>query len=144
MSAVYLAGPIDGCTHDEMWEWRIYAKKLLHPLQCFNPCKRMFNIPAAGRTEAAKQIVTLDKAEIAASDALLVWYNQPAAGSKMTGSTMEIIYAFERGKLVVVVSSEKTISPWIDYHSHVIFSDIEPAAKYIKNFLTPDIYYPPA
>jgi nucleoside 2-deoxyribosyltransferase len=132
--AVYLAGPIDHCTHDEMWGWRMLAKEWLYPIHCFNPCNRHFDISGGHTAEISKQVVTLDKAEIAASDALLVWYNQPAVGSKMTGTTMEIIHAFERGKLVVLVTKEPNVSSWIDYHTHVRFSELEPATKYIKEF----------
>ncbi|MGZ4849815.1 MAG: nucleoside 2-deoxyribosyltransferase [Candidatus Bathyarchaeia archaeon] len=131
--SVYLAGPIDNCTHEEMWVWRDRAEALLHPMHCFSPCKRTFtdNNPVSFRS---KEVVTLDKAEIAASDCLLVYYNEPLAGSRMTGTTMEIIYAFERGKLVVVVTDIERVSSWVDYHSHRIFKTLEEGTTFIKDF----------
>lgn len=134
--AIYLAGPIDNCTHEEMWEWRDKAKNLLHPIHCFNPCNRHFDMTGGNTDSISKQVVTLDKAEIAASDGLLVWYNPPKANSRMTGTTMEIIHAFERGKLVVVVSKLEYVSSWVDYHSHVRFTELEPACEFIRNFYT--------
>ena len=131
---VYLAGPIDGCTHEEMTEWREEAKEYLFPIHCFNPCNRHFDMSRGNNDSISKQVVTLDKAEIAASDALLVWYNQPAAGSKMTGTTMEIIYAFERGKLVVLVSHEPIISSWIDYHTHIKCNTLKQGSQFILDF----------
>lgn len=132
--SVYLAGPIENCTHEEMWDWRNKATAALSPIHCFNPCKRIFDFSNGLTDSISKQIVTLDKAEIAASDALLVGYNPPAAGSKMTGTTMEIIYAFERGKLVVVVSSLPTVSPWVDYHSHIVVRELDEGIQYIRDF----------
>ena len=132
--AIYLAGPIDNCTDAEMNDWRTEAIGLLDPIKCFNPCNRHFDMTHGNNAETSKQVVTLDKAEIAASDGLLVYYNPPAAGSRMTGTTMEIIHAFERGKLVVVVTDLQIVSSWVDYHSHKIFRDLEPACKFIKDF----------
>lgn len=131
--SVYLAGPIDGCTYAEKWEWRWQATELLKPMHSFSPTKRSF-VTDAPLSTYAKEVVTLDKAEIAASDALLVYYNEPAAGSRMTGTTMEIIYAFERGKLVIVVTQEPRISTWIDYHAHRTFKTLEEGAGFIKDF----------
>lgn len=134
--AIYLAGPIDGCTHAEMWDWRTEATGLLAPMKCFNPCVRHFEWGPGvnGRAHTAKEVVTLDKAEIAASDGVLAWYNPPAAGSRMTGTTMEIIHAFERGKLVVLVTQEDNLSAWIEYHVHRIFRDLEPACEFMHKF----------
>ena len=134
--AIYLAGPIDHCTHDEMWTWRTKATELLKPMKCFNPCVRHFewNIDTTNRDNIAKEVVTLDKAEIAASDGLLVWYNPPEKGSRMTGTTMEIIHAFEKGKLVVLVTQEPHLSAWIEYHVHRIYDNLEDATDFIKMF----------
>lgn len=134
--AIYLAGPIDHCTYEEMWEWRRKATELLSPMKCFNPCVRHFDwgINTQNRDNIAKEVVTLDKAEIAASDALLVWYNPPEKGSRMTGTTMEIIHAFEKGKLVVLVTKEANLSAWVEYHVHRVFKDLEPAAEFMHKF----------
>jgi nucleoside 2-deoxyribosyltransferase len=132
--SIYLAGPIDGCTHAEMWDWRLDASAMLAPMHCFNPCKRTFDVTGGSDALMSKEVVTLDKAEIAASDGVLVWYNQPAGGSMMTGTTMEILYAFERGKLVVLVTDRPGVSPWIDYHTHARFSALGPACKFIQHF----------
>lgn len=132
--AIYLAGPIENCTEEEMNEWRNDATEMLNPIKCFNPCKRHFSFAGKNLAEVSKEVVALDKAEIAASDGLLVWYNPPAKGSKMTGTTMEIIHAFERGKLVVVVSDSIEISAWVHYHCHRVFPNLKMATEFIKDF----------
>jgi len=133
-----LAGGIDHCTHDEMWGWRLKATELLKPMKVFNPCVRHFDWGEAtkqnDRAWIAKEVVTLDKAEIAASDGLLVYYKEPAAGSRLTGTTMEIIHAHERGKLVVLVTPYTNLSAWIEYHCHRVFSNLEDATDFIHKF----------
>lgn len=51
-----------------------------------------------------------------------------------TGSNMEIIYAFEHGKLVVIVlPKDKPISPWHRYHAHKIVNTLQDALDYIHH-----------
>ena len=40
---------------------------------------------------------------------------------------MEVLYAWEHGKRVIVVSEEFTEDPWLVYHSHNIYRDMEAA-----------------
>lgn len=128
----YLAGPIDHCTYDEIHGWRETAKGLLAPMKCFDPSDRVFN--AVTTLEEMKRLVEDDKIEIANSNALLVYYNQPAAGSMMTGTTMEIPYAWSLGKLVIVVTSRPWVSPWVRYHCNHVVSTIEEGSSIIKKF----------
>src|ERR1700680_3795941 len=51
--------------------------------------------------EEQKKIVSLDKADIIKSDAMIVWTGLPFPSA---GTSMEIIYAFERGKYVITVN----------------------------------------
>jgi hypothetical protein len=79
--------------------------------------------------EAVKEIIEMDKIDIAQSDALLVYFDQPSVGT-----AMEVLWAFERGKLIAVINaSSKPLSPWLIYHSHSVFTDIHSAC----NWLTP-------
>jgi len=130
--AVYLAGPIDNCTYEETHEWREMAKILLAPMKCFDPSDRVFDHDS-GKANM-KILVEGDKAEIANANAVLVYYVEPEKGSPMTGTTMEIPYAWALGKLVVVVTNKEFISPWVRYHAHYIVGTIEEAVDIIKNF----------
>lgn len=78
--------------------------------------------------ESVNDIVELDKFDIAQSDALLVYFDKPSVGT-----SMEVLWAFERGKLVLVVNaSDKPLSPWLLYHSHRVFDTVEAACAWLN------------
>ena len=85
----YLAGPIDHCTEQEIHGWRDKAALLLSPMHTFNPARRQFHKTMT--SDDYKEIVTLDKAEIAASDALLVNYNPPSAGPLRRARELRVV-----------------------------------------------------
>jgi hypothetical protein len=45
---------------------------------------------------------------------------------------MEILYAWERGKKILLISGNNEISPWLIYHSHKRFRSLEDAINYIS------------
>ena len=105
---LYLAGPINGCTDAEANNWRSAVKKLHNDV--LDPMARDYR---GKETEAVKQIVEGDKADIDVCDGVLVWFERPSVGT-----SMEVLYAWEHNKPVVVVNrSGKPASPWLVYHS---------------------------
>lgn len=77
---------------------------------------------------AAREIVELDKIDVAASDVLLVNFDKPSVGT-----SMEIIWAWERGKMIIVVHREGMIlSPWLTYHSHALFTSFDAAISHME------------
>lgn len=110
---VYLCGPINGCTDSECKDWRSEAKKVLP--DTIDPMVRDYR----GREDqCVKEIVELDKKDIDSCDALLVNYDKPSVGT-----SMEILYAWERNKQIVVVARpDAKISPWLKYHSGIVSS----------------------
>lgn len=125
---IYLAGPINGCTDADCKDWREYVKTILP--DTLDPMRRDYR----GREDdCSKEIVEGDKADINCSSILLV--NFPSASA---GTCMEIIYAWERGRTVVVVIPPGivNISPWIKYHSHYITNSFDDAIQYIKKMTT--------
>lgn len=123
---IYLCGPINGCTDDECKDWREYVKvRWAGP--SLDPMRRDYR---GIEDQAVKEIVELDKIDVMNSDVVLVNYDKPSVGT-----SMEILYAFERGKLVVVVAKDGTrISPWMRYHSHQICNSFESALGYVEGF----------
>jgi len=107
---IYLCGPINGCTDAEANDWRSLVKGLWSG-STIDPMRRDYR----GReAENVRDIVELDKIDVLSSDVVLVNYDKPSVGT-----SMEVLYAFERGKLVVVVArADASISPWLRYHSH--------------------------
>lgn len=110
---IYLAGPINGCTDAEANDWRSAVKKL-HP-NCLDPMARDYRGKEA---ESVREIVEGDKADIDQCDAVIVYFERPSVGT-----SMEVLYAWERSKPVVTVNkSGRPISPWLAYHSSVVES----------------------
>lgn len=130
---IYLSGPIANRTDDECLKWRLHVAKLWKEKYggiSFSPMRRDYRETTS---HFDKEIVEFDKIDIERSDALVVYYDVPSVGT-----SMEIIYAFERGKLIAIV--EKTpgsyMSPWMRYHSHSIFSTFEDALNFINQKLS--------
>lgn len=122
MLKVYLCGPINGCTDAECIDWREFAKSLLP--STLDPMA----IDYRGRElepGIAAEIVNNDKKDIDKCDALLVMFTKPSVGT-----SMEILYAYDRGKRVVVVHERGAIlSPWLLYHSSAMFTSIREACE---------------
>ncbi len=120
---VYLCGPIAGCTDEECKNWRDQSKLVIQ--NTFDPMVRDYR----GREdECMKEIVELDKKDIDQSDVILVNYDKPSVGT-----SMEILYAWERKKTIILVAAKNTkLSPWLKYHSTYIFHSFDEAYKFIN------------
>lgn len=123
---VYLGGPINGCTDDEANGWRELAKSRIELLgqTWVDPMDRDYR----GREMEpgiAAQIVETDKADIDRCDLLLMNCPKPSVGT-----SMEILYGYERGKWIVAVVPEgHTPSPWLVYHADVCYGSVAGAVK---------------
>lgn len=123
---VYLAGPIKGCAPDEIFSWRSYAASHLI-YRTLDPASER-NFAHKESTDPMREIVDPDKRDIDASQIVLAncW-------KESVGTSMEVLYAWEHGKLVVVVIPEgQTVSAWIIAHSHKIYRDLGEAINYIN------------
>ena len=118
---VYLGGPMTGCSYAVASEWRDEAKFWLnrHGITVLNPMDRDFRDSPLSHLP---ELVEEDKIAIELSDVVLVNFTE-----KSIGTSMEMLYAWERGKRVIVVSEEFTEDPWLVYHSHNIYRDMEAA-----------------
>lgn len=126
---VYLCGPIQDCSDDEAKDWRKKAT-FLWPGQVLDPMRRDFR---SADPATFAQLVRGDKEDIQQSHALLVYYT----GDKPSvGTSMEILYAYSRGKLVVIVdvNGKAEVNPWLQCHSHEIVATIADAVTYLCNF----------
>lgn len=104
----YLCGPINGCTDAEANNWR---DQLIQQFpEAINPMVRDYR----GQENAAyREIVELDKRDVRACDVVVVNYSKPSMGT-----AMEVIYAWEHGKPVIVwCPKDVSISPWLRYHA---------------------------
>lgn len=124
---IYLCGPINGCTDAEANDWRTSIKEQWLG-KCIDPMARDYRGKEA---EMFREIVELDKIDVASCDVMLVNYDKPSVGT-----SMEILYAWERGKRVVVVCRpDAIISPWLRYHAHYLAHSFDNALAYIATAL---------
>jgi nucleoside 2-deoxyribosyltransferase len=128
MNTIYLCGPINGCTDEGANGWRTFVIQVSPHFKHINPMRRDYR----GKEDLnVNEIVELDKIDIMKCDAILVNYDKPSVGT-----SMEVLFAFERGKLVVVVAPpDVSISPWLRYHSHRIEPSFAEALVTIKELL---------
>ena len=122
---VYLCGPILGCSDPDCKDWRQDAKNNLS--NTLDPMVRDYRDCCL---EHINEIVEEDKKDIDNSDAILVKFDYPSVGT-----SMEILYAWERNKLIVTVIENRNIkiSPWLVYHSTIIFNSFKEAYDYINS-----------
>jgi len=122
---IYLAGAINGCTDSECKDWREYVKSQIGEEYTLDPMRRDYR----GRElDCVDEIVEGDKVDINNSTHVLVSYDKPSVGT-----SMEILYAWERKIPVLVVASLETkLSPWLIYHSTKIFNSFQEFINYIK------------
>lgn len=120
---VYLAGPMNGCSDEEMNGWRSKAKELLgDDYYVSDPTRRDYR----GRELVQyKQLVEYDLKDIKDVDFVLVNAEKPS-----WGTAMEIAYATFMQKPIVAVCTQSQPSPWLLYHCHVVAS-VEDAVKWI-------------
>lgn len=127
MTTVYLCGPINGCSDAECKDWRAFAAETL-TCRTYDPMVRDYR----GRElepGIAKEIVEFDKQDVDACDVILVNYVKPSVGT-----SMEVLYAWERGKqIVVVAAADAVLSPWLIYHSHRIVHSMADACAWIES-----------
>lgn len=115
MKTVYLAGPINGCTDAEALDWREDMVRRLNGFNILSPMSRDYRGKEA---ELVEEIVEGDKADIDASDIVIAYCPKPSVGT-----SMEVLYAWERDKHVIVLAPPGTsVSPWLKYHSHEVFN----------------------
>lgn len=120
--SVYLAGPIFRRTDAECIDWRKRVAALLETM-LVDPMAR----DERGHEERHfRGIIEADKADLDEAWAVLACCWTPSFGTPM-----EILYAWERGKTIVVVAP-KPWSPWLRYHSHFITESLEDACSWLN------------
>ena len=121
---VYLSGAMLGCTDEECRDWREFVKQKLKGVSLDPMIRDYRDRPMEGMMD----MVVNDKADIDLCNVVLVNFVKPSVGT-----SMEVLYGWERGKKIILVAPLDTvISPWLVYHSHHIFHTVEEAVDYIN------------
>jgi hypothetical protein len=125
---VFLSGPIRGVPRPQAVEWRRRAVALLSPsFAVLNPLRGR----EGGETLPNPSVaVQRDKADILRSDIVLV--NDSVREASMIGTAMEVMFAWEHRKLVVVFGAAHFPDYWLDGHSHVRFDRLEESIECLQ------------
>lgn len=124
MKSVYLCGPINGCTDEECNNWRDAVKEAHQ--NCIDPMVRDYR----GREdECYKEIVELDKIDVAVADIILVNYVKPSVGT-----SMEVLLAWMLHKPIILwCAPDANLSPWMRYHVTYIVHSLGGAIEVINS-----------
>lgn len=132
---LYLAGPIKDRSDEQCKEWRAMITASWTAFATLDPTRRM----ARGREheqEVMERIVRQDKLDIDRCNAVLVYWD----GTPSVGTSMEVLYAHQRGKPVVVAAPgvedpASDLSLWLRYHSTSIQPTFEGAHRVLSQIL---------
>jgi nucleoside 2-deoxyribosyltransferase len=129
---IYLAGPINGCSDAEAFDWRDDMTARLEGHTIISPMVRDYR----GReNENVKEIVEGDKEDIRRSDVVIAYCPRPSVGT-----SMEVYLAWATQKLVLIYApADASISPWLRYHSHEVLhdpNDVVAAVKEVSEVLS--------
>ncbi len=129
---IFLCGPIRGVTRQESLTWRGKATEYL---------SEKFEVIHALRGREEKETFTdyraaviRDLSDIKSSDILLV--NDTLENCSMIGTSMEIFYAFQQNKPVVVFGNAHDKDYFLDYHSHLRVNTLEEACEVLTKMFS--------
>ena len=132
MKTVFLSGPMRGVPREEALLWRKEASKMLsgkfyvlHALRGREK-KETFTDPRAA--------VIRDLNDIKRADILLV--NDTFKDRSMIGTSMEIFFAHEEKKPVIVFGNAHAGDYWLDYHSHLRVKNLKEACEVLNKMFS--------
>ena len=128
-----MSGPIRGIPREQSLEWRTRATELLRE---FTVIHSLRNRESKETLPDPRLAIIRDKNDIDSSDIVLV--NDEFEGASMIGTSMEVIYAFERDKVVVIFGNGHEKDYWLNYHSHVRVKTLEDACDLLIRFFNYD------
>lgn len=112
---VYLAGPINGATDAEMFDWRRDLTERMPGVEFVDPTRRDYR---GVEDQNVAAIVEDDKDDIESCEVLIAYCPRPSVGT-----SMEVLYAWERGMQVLIYAPPGApVSPWLRYHSHSLLN----------------------
>jgi len=127
MKTIFLSGPIRGLERTDSLSWRNDAEaKLCKDFTVLNPLR---NREEKGSFPFPKGIVIRDKSDILKSDIILVNDEFPTA--TMIGTAMEVIYAHQLDKVIILFGEGHDGDLWLEYHSHMRFKTMDEAIEFI-------------
>lgn len=127
---VFLSGPMSGIPRAEGLSWRRKAQELLNEkantLHAYRGREEREPFPCS------KAAVVRDKNDISRSDVVIV--NDTFTNASMIGTSMEVLYACEANKPVIVFGNAHSGDYWLEYHSTARVETLEEACEIVLNF----------
>ena len=118
MKKIYLAGPINGLSDRDVFDWRRAAHAMLSPVfSIVDPAARDFRGQEA---ISAREIVEGDLRDISECDVFFAYAWKPSVGT-----SMELRHAWIRDGRSTIVVAPPDCSPWIRYHSAELHHTLE-------------------
>lgn len=137
---IYLCGPMQNCTKEQMCQWRNEVKEYFssYPHIIFLDPTREDLQPLLDNAKSVEeqaavdeQIVTKDLYDVSKSDIVLANLHMASFGSPM-----EVCLGYWAGKCVIsVVPNIHQTSSWVRYHSSFIFESMNEACEQIESLL---------
>lgn len=107
---IYLAGPIEGCSFDEIKVWRDYVKHHLFDYDCIEPRDNLID---------SKEIFNSNKEDVQNADITFAFLPKNINYKRASyGTIFEISYAYSIGKKVIIVSDDEYV------HNHPVMKEI--------------------
>ncbi len=125
---IFLSGPMRGVPREVSLGWRNNATQILgHDFNVIHALR--------GREEKEaftdpKTAVIRDLSDILKSDIILV--DDTIENVSMIGTSMEVFFAFENKKPVIIFGRAHEKDYWLNYHSHLRVDTLEEACDVIR------------
>lgn len=127
---VFLAGPMRGLERAVSLAWRQDAARQL--AQKFHTLHAMRAREHKETFSDYRAAVIRDLNDIERSDLVLV--NDSFPNVSMIGTAMEVFFAHQRNKPVIIFGSAHEKDYWLNYHSHMRVSGLKEACAVLKKF----------
>jgi len=129
---IFLSGPIRGIPREESLAWRRQVIGLL---------EQNFDVLHAFRGREEKETFTDPRAAVARdlsdiknADILLV--NDTIEDCSMIGTSMEVFFAFQQNKPVIIFGNAHNKDYWLNYHSHLRTKDLVEACDVLNRMFS--------
>ena len=133
---VYLAGPMEGLTFEEMTEWRYAATRLLNlaEIDTLDPTRRVSYHNQTKNDYTAGRVVKHDLQDIAYSSVVLADLRDSTPGRKW-GTVCELAHAHTKNKIIIVITNKDQFKhPFIEFYATEIYHDLTDAIEAVTTY----------
>ena len=132
MKKVFLGGPMKGVDRKAALAWRKEATRLLS--KKFKVLHALRGREKHETFSDSRAAVVRDLSDIKNSDILLV--NDTTKNCSMIGTSMEVFFAHELKRPVIVFGDAHAGDYWLDYHSHMRVKDLRAACNVLNKMFS--------